>query len=345
MRVLLDIVHPADVLFFLNPIRRLQQAGHPVCIASRHKDVTTALLDAFELDHQVLSRAGGGIAALALELVRRDVALLRLARGFRPDVMCGFGGVAIAHVGKLLGIPSVSFYDTERAPLQHRLTLPFISHLYVPQSYAGPIARGRTTRFAGTKDCSYFHPQNFSPDRELALSAGLAPGSSNFFLRLVSWQANHDLGYRSWHPATLRQLVRSLATRGRVHVSSETPLPADLQDCAYRGPVHAVHHLLAHCDCYIGESATMAGETVLLGVPAIYATGDRRCYTDDLAARQLLWKVPDVSVDTVRRALADIDTLPAAKWRQRVADYRRGVPNLAEYVVETLCQHARDGSA
>lgn len=120
MKILVDIVHPADALFFLNPIRRWQKLGHTVSVVSRgNKDVTTDLLDALGIEHQSISNAGGNLFTLGLELVRREMALLRVARRFKPDVMCGFGGVAISHIGKLLGIPSVSFYDTERAPLQH----------------------------------------------------------------------------------------------------------------------------------------------------------------------------------------------------------------------------------
>ena len=92
MRILVDIVHPADVLFFLHPIRRWQEGGHTVCVVSRRKDVTEGLLGAFGIEHQCISTAGSNLFAHGLELVRRDLALLGVARRFRPEVMCGFGG-------------------------------------------------------------------------------------------------------------------------------------------------------------------------------------------------------------------------------------------------------------
>jgi len=340
MNILVDIVHPADVLFFINPIRKLQQRGHRVCIASRDKDVTLALLDAFEVEHQSISRAGSGIIGLGLELIKRDMALFGLAKYFRPDVMCGFGGIAISHVGKLTGVPSLSFYDTERAPLQHKLTLPLISHMYVPESYDGPMASNRTTRFPGTKDFSYLHPQNFTPDKAIAQAAGLDPESGNIFIRLVGWTANHDFGYRGWNEETLRKLIRHLSGYARVHISSEIDLPGDLSNYAYRGPVQSVHHLLAHCDCFIGESATMASEAILLGVPAIYATNDSRCYTDELAAKGLVWKVSEVGFDALRLAIEDIARLETKEWQSRVDDYLHGKPNLADYVVDAVLQYA-----
>jgi len=340
MNILVDIVHPADVLFFINPIRKLQQRGHKVCIASRDKDVTLALLDAFEVEHQSISKSGSGIIGLALELIKRDIALFGLAKSFHPDVMCGFGGIAISQVGKLIGVPSLSFYDTERAPLQHKLTLPFISHMYVPESYNGPIASNRTTRFPGTKDFSYLHPQNFTANETVARAAGFDPDSSNIFIRLVGWKANHDFGYRGWDEETLRKLVRHLSGYAKVHISSEIDLPGDLEVHAYRGPVQSVHHLLAHCDCFIGESATMASEAVLLGVPAIYAANDNRCYTDELAAKGLIWKVSEVGFDAVRVATEDIARLEKSEWQSRVDDYLHGKPNLADYVVDAVLQYA-----
>jgi len=344
MKILVDIVHPADVLFFLNPIRKWRRAGHEVQVVSRRKDVTADLLDAFGVEHRIISSAGTNLAALALELVRRDLALLHVAREFRPDVMCGFGAVAISHVGKILGIPTVSFYDTERAPLQHRVTLPLVSHLHVPQSYDGPVARNRTSRFPGTKDFSYLHPDNFTPDRDLALGAGLVEGSPNFFVRLVGWQANHDLGHTGWHTDTIKEFARHLSEQGRVHISSELSLPDVLDEYRYRGRVEHVHHLLAHCACYVGESATMAGEAVLLGVPAVYAADDRRCYTDELAARELLWKLPVVDFPSLCGAVGEAGALDRTVLARRLLAYMEDKVNLADYVVTAVLQQvARTG--
>jgi len=343
MRVLIDIVHPADVLFFLNPIKRLQKLGHEICIASRDKDVTEELLDAFQLEYRTISTAGSGLPGLAIELLKRDLALLAMVRDFQPDVMVGFGGIAISHVGKLTGKPSVSFYDTERAPLQHRITLPFLTHMYVPDSYDGPIAKNRTTRSAWTKEFSYLHPDNFTADKTMAVAAGLVPDGRNFFVRMVGWQANHDLGHTGWPESTLRAFINYLAAHGRVHISSESQLPSDLEAYQYSGPIHQVHHLLAYCDCYIGESATMASEAVLLGVPALYATNDRRGYTDYLAAKKLLWKIPSVDIGSLEKAFQLVQNLDRNDWYQRVDQYRSSKINLAQYVVEATLQHGASG--
>ena len=92
MKILIDIVHPANVLFFYHPIRRLLQRGDEVIILSREKDIACELLDSFGLSHTPVSRAGNGLLGLGAELIWRDFRVLREARRFRPDVMIGFGG-------------------------------------------------------------------------------------------------------------------------------------------------------------------------------------------------------------------------------------------------------------
>ena len=43
--------------------------------------------------------------------------------------------------------------------------------------------------------------------------------------------------------------------------------------------------MLAHCRAFVGESATMASECAVLGVPAIYAAQTGRGYTNEQESR------------------------------------------------------------
>ncbi|HEV7346230.1 MAG TPA: DUF354 domain-containing protein [Devosia sp.] len=342
MRVLFDIVHPADVLFFLGPMRHLIARADVVDIVSREKDVACDLLDQFGLPHRPLSRAGNGRVGLASELVRRDWALLRHVRMNRPEVMIGFGGVAIAHVGRMLNIPAISFYAADTASLQTRLTWPFITHLYVPESYAGPVPPQRTTRFPGVKELSFFHPDNFQPDAAVALASGWDPDRANYFIRTVSWRANHDLGKSGWDDDTLMALIAKLAKRGKVHLSSERLLPSEFAQYHYTGAKSAVHHLMAHCDLYVGESATMAHEAAFLGVPAIYDGTDHPGTTRELARHGLLSALRQPGKDGL---LAEVDAFlvdgVAACTRSRLVSYLAGRSNLTDYIVAALDRHAQ----
>lgn len=288
MRVLIDIGHPAHVHFFREPLRALKAEGHELLVTSRVKEMAVALLDALGVAHHTLSVQRPGALALGRELLLRDARLAAVARRFRPDVMAGIGGIFIAHVGALLRIPSLVFYDTENARAQNALTYPLAHRIIVPQCYQGWTPARRTLRYRGYHELAYLHPRVFRPERELALAAGLDPGRPTYLLRLVSWQASHDLGEQGWTPALLADTARALGEHGKVIVSAESALPAELEPLRYRGDPAHMHHLMAHCAGFVGESATMASEAAVLGVPAVYAARTGRGYTDEQEQRYAL---------------------------------------------------------
>lgn len=337
--VLIEVVHPADVLFFANPIRLLVQRGYRIHIASRDKDVAIGLLDELKLEHLPLTKAGSGLFGMALELIRRDVSLAMLARKIRPDVLCGFGGVSISHVGKALSIPAIAFYDTDQAVLQQRLTLPFLTHQYVPEVYDGPTKAGHHTRFRGVKGLSYLHPKYFRAELSRAISAGYAQASSNYVIRLVNWQSNHDIGKRGWSLDTVRCIVHHLSAKGKVHISTERRLPADLQEFAYSGSFTDFHHLLAYADLYVGESATIATEAVLLGVPSVYAVKDRRSYIDELAELQLLTSTDALELDKLLAVLDSTAARPRSEFLKLRDAWLSNHVDLVDYVVERIDHH------
>ena len=340
MRILIEIVHPADALFFLRPIRMFLSRGDAVAVASRRKDVACSLLDGFGIPHQPLSTAGRGLAGLGRELIVRVISVARMMRRFRPQVMLGFGGVAISQAGWALRVPSVVFYDSENARLQTRLAWPFLTHLTVPEDYGGPTPAGRTTRLPGTKDLSYFHPDAFQADRARALTAGLDPARPNVLLRLVSWRANHDIGKHGWTTDQAEQLVATLAPQANLKVSAEGDVPQPLVPYLWRGNPAKLHHLMAYCDAVAGESATMACEAVALGVPALYAGVDFPGYTKGLARQGLLTLLAPHERDRLPAATAALLDGRAGFDQARAAWLAR-CPDWAEVVVETADAHAR----
>ena len=254
--------------------------------------------------------------------------------------MVGFGGVAISHAGRFLNVPSISFYDSENAKLQTRLTWPFITKLYVPESYGGNTPRERTTHVPGTKEMSYLHPSAFTPDRNVAARNGLATGIDNFFVRIVAWRANHDLGKSGWSDATLRAVLGNLEERGRVHLSSEIPLPGEFDRLVYKGSVTDVHHLMAHCRLVIGESATMASESAILGVPAIYCGRDFPGYVRELETAGLLYNLPSAEPESTLALMERALARPLADVRESRDRYVAARPDWAQVVIDAIHQSA-----
>jgi len=288
MRILVDVNHPAHVHFFRNAISILVSEGHEVFVTSRGKECVGELLAELNIEHFKLSNMGSGnLLGFVKEYFTKCFRLMRFARRCKPDVMCAVGGTFVAHVGWLARIPSVVFYDTEMAGLQNKVTYPFVRQLILPECYSGPVPN-KAARYSGYHELAYLRPEYFLPDRAIAIQAGLSPETKNFIVRVVSWQANHDIDQDGWSSELLVKVVTHLATKGTVIISSERALPVDMERFRYRGTALQMHHLMAHCDLFVGESATMAAECAVLGVPAIYASEISRGYLDDIERKYAL---------------------------------------------------------
>lgn len=289
MRILVEILHPAHVHFFRHAIGHWQARGDEVSVLSREKDVAIQLLDAYGIQHTSLSRLGPAKWQLAIEMLVRDARMLRHCLFQRPDVLVGIMGVTIAQVGKLIGRPAIVFYDTENATLTNRFVYPLAHSVCTPECYQGPVW-GRHVTYPGYHELAYLHPSRFTPDASVVKRRGIDPDSAYFLLRFVSWQASHDVGETGFDRRAQRRLIEVLKQHGRVLISSEQPLPPDLEEYRFSAPAHEMHHFLAHAKLLVGESATMASEAAVLGVPAVYIADTGRGYTDEQQQRYQLVK-------------------------------------------------------
>lgn len=302
------------------------------------------LLDELGIEHIVLStQKAGGLFSLGRELVQREAALYRVARRCRPDAMAAIGGIFIAHVGVLTRIPSLVFYDTENAKLQNAVTYPFATRVIVPRCYQAWVPASHL-RYEGYHELSYLHPTHFIPSKVIAVQNGLDPQRDNFLIRTVSWQANHDVGETGWTEKLLTELVAFLSLRGKVHISSEAPLPPQLAAYAYHGKVSEMHHVMALCRLFIGESATMASESAVLGVPAIYAAKTGRGYTDEEESRYgLVTNIRKLEWLLLCAAVDQMLGKPIEFWRQQRAQLLADTIDVAAYVADAIEQAGRGG--
>jgi predicted glycosyltransferase len=281
VKVLFDMVHPADVHFFRHAIQQLQQRGDAICVTSRDKDVTLELLDGFGIRHTSISRKGRGATGLFLELLSRDIKLYRVARKFRPDIIVSNNSPTGAHVAWLLRIPSIVFDDTEIHRFNRILYRLLVSEAHSPDCYR--LSLGRKHRlYPGYHSLAYLHPDHFRPDPDVVRAMGLDPDDRMVLLRFVSWGAMHDVGLGGLSDDDKLGLVRKLESHARVLISAEGALEGALQTYRIDIPLTDMHHLLAFVDVVIGESATMCSEAATLGTPAIYIDEKGRGYTDEL---------------------------------------------------------------
>lgn len=292
MRVLVDILHPAHVHVFGAVARELEARGHDVRFTLREKEFAKELLDERGLAYHVLSKQRQG-AGLAGEFLSRSARLWGVIAEFRPHFLAGIMGPSITAVGRVRRVLArdrariAVFYDTEIAKLSNGVVYPLADYVCTPDCYQLPV-HGNHITYPGYHELAYLHPNRFRPDPGVVRKAGIDPASRYFVIRFVSYQSSHDFGTVGLRDEQKIRLVRGLAEQGRVYVSSEGPLPPELEQHRLRINVSDIHHVIAHARMLAGESATMASEAAVLGVPAIYISPLGRGYTDEEERRYQL---------------------------------------------------------
>ena len=254
--------------------------GDAVLVLSREKECANGLLQAYDIPYTSISRIGRNKLGLAAEMIWRDWRMWRAARGFKPDVLVGIMGVTIAQVGKLIRKPAIVFYDTEHAAITNRVIYPLAHSVCTPTCYQRTV-NGNHVTYPGYHELAYLHPDRFSPDPAVLELVGVNPDDDYFIVRLVSWQASHDVGETGLPFLFVRQLVKRLEKAGPVLISSEVALPPDLEKYRFTLPPEQMHSVMAHATLMVGESATMASESAVLGVPALFISDTGRGYTDE----------------------------------------------------------------
>lgn len=336
MRILVDVTHPAHVHFFARLFPALRERGHEVFVTSRDKDVTLPLLEALGVEHKCLSTAGRTKWRLLIEMLARLGRLRGVIKQIRPAVILAREGLYASQAGWLTGVPAISFDDTDDATIQQRLYFPFAWRVYTDRAYGRSI--GRKQRFFNGVSClAYLHPRVFQPDPSVRARAGLEPEEQLILCRLVSWTSNHDYGEHGFDSRQIRPLLMQLAEFGRVMVSTEVDLPGELVPYRINLPPHDLHHLMAQCVLFVGESPTMATECAVLGVPAVHVSSRKLWYTDLLEKDFQLVRNVDNARDCLEAARASLmDPEALARHRQRRDRYLSGTDDLESVVLSAL---------
>ncbi len=339
MRVLFDIAHPAHVHLFKHAIRELAREDHAVCVISREKEVTTQLLDAYGIEHTVLSSKGTYKLSLLTEWSMRELRTLKFALAFDPDVIVSRVVPTAVHAATLTGAGSVVFSDTEHSWKIARLIAPLTDYWCTPESFNDDYGRPHH-RHKGFHELAYLHPNWFTPDRERLREYGVDPDEPYFVLRFVSMGAHHDVSRNGLSAETKRRLVEELSAHGTVYISSEGPLPDDLKAYEVPIPPEAIHDLLSEAKLMVTDSETMATEAALLGTPTIrsnsHAENDVLGIFVELEERELVISTADETA--ARETALELATSSTAseEWTERRDKLLDETIDVTEYMLEVI---------
>jgi uncharacterized protein len=304
MKVVVNMSHPSHVHYFKNLITELKRNGHEVLITASEKEVTFNLLDKYSLDYVKVGKYSDSLIKKLLDIPLIDLRVYKAIKNFDPDIVIGENSVSAAHASFLLRKKCINFEDSEHAKEIMMLYMPFVNTVCTPSSFNLNLGR-KQIRFDGQKELAYLHPNYFNPNPDVLKEIGLGEDDTIIFLRFVSWTASHDVGEHGIR--NRKDLVRKLNKFGKVLISSEGKLEAELERYRINVSPEKIHDLLYYSTIYIGEGATMASEAAVLGTHSIYiSTCAKQCGVfKDLYKYELLWYYDDETevIDRVREIL------------------------------------------
>ena len=272
MKILIDIGHPAHVHYFRNFIIIMENKGHKIIVTARDKDVTHMLLHYYKINF--FSRGEGSKYFLGklLYLIKADYRLYRLAKNCNPDLILSFGSAYAAHISKFIKRPHVAFDDTEHAKIEHLMYAPFSNKIFTPSCFKKFFGE-KHIKFNGYMELSYLHPNYFSPNPAVLDLLGVKKNEKYIIIRFVAWNATHDTNISRLTLEIKKDCVFKLSKFCKVFISSEEPLPNDLNQFKINIPPDKMHDALYYSSYLLGESGTMTAECAMLGVPATQISG------------------------------------------------------------------------
>lgn len=284
MKIFIDIGHPAHVHYFRNFIKIMEAKGHEFFISARDRYPVKELLEHYKIDFYNRGKGKNSVLGKLYYLVLTDIKLLIKALKFKPSMLISFNGPYTTHVGKLLNKPSIVFDDTDSASLSRKFYKPFASHILNPDVFKHDLGE-KQIKFKGYMELSYLHPKYFKPDISGNEILGIKEGEDYVIIRFVNWNAHHDYGHNGISEELKYKAVKEFSKYAKVFITSENILPDELEK--YRINIDPVdmHKVLRSAMLLFGESATMASECAVLGVPAIFIDNDGRSYTDEEESR------------------------------------------------------------
>jgi len=258
----------------------MKEKGHEIRISAREKDVTLELLETYGLPYKNRGKLHGLVMGKAVDMVRINHKIHTIAKEFNPHIMMGVHNPYIAQVGWLLDKDVFIFTDTEHSRIANYLTFPFATKIITPECFGLNLGK-KQIKYNGYHELAYLHPNHYKPDPSVLDLLSIQKDEKYVVMRFVSGKAFHDIGHKGLSPETKKKAVEIFSQDSKVFVSSEDPLPKELEKYRLRISPEKIHDVLYYASLYFGEGATMASECAVLGTPAIYVSDLNLGYIND----------------------------------------------------------------
>lgn len=333
MNVIIGINHPKQIYMFRNLYFNLEEKGHKVLILVVHKEICIDLLKAFQMDYVQIGENRTGVVGKFLSMFSSIFRTILISSKFKPDL---YIGQALVHLGVSRLVyrkKFIIFEDTEHAYLPHLLANPLSDCIVTPVFFTKPLGK-KQIKIDGCYELAYLRPEYFIPDPKVLVALGLTEDESFTIVRFVNWEANHDIGHNGMSQIEKIKLIDVLLNYGKVFISSEGPLPTQLEKFRVQiNPAH-MHSVMYYASLFFGESASMAAESSVLGTPSIFIDDTGRGYTDEIARYGVLYHFTE-SRSQISKAIELAGSLlanPQQNWHEDAQKFIKDKIDVASFM-------------
>lgn len=266
MKILVDIVHPADINFYKNAINTLQKKSHIVTISvMKRGNLPEKVVNEYpELEVIVIGEHKKDFFGKLLNIFRREFLFFKLFKQRKFDVVTSFGFYP-GMTSWIFGIKSVHFHDDKEYKLNYFLTKTFCSKFVSLCEKSS----GNTLGVNSYKELAYLHPSYIKEDKKILSKLGLV-GKRYVYIRDVS---NISLNYKEKEKdfeAISKELIKKKYSvvfdsekeqKIKGTISLNSPLTSK-----------EMISLKKNASLIITSGDTVLREGALLGVPTIYTS-------------------------------------------------------------------------
>ncbi|MEM4260312.1 MAG: DUF354 domain-containing protein [Candidatus Woesearchaeota archaeon] len=276
MRILIDILHPADINFFKNAIKILLNKKHKIFITYTDRGNIESILKKEYADFEIpMIKLGTHHKKKFRKIIgipERVFKLIKFMKDKKFDKVISFQSFYLAMAAKFYRIPSIIFYDDYEYKSTFNLCKIFASRFVLPSSI--PVSGKNIYKTYDFKELAYLHPTYFKPNIGVLKEYNLKPGEY-VFIREIS---NISLNY-SQTSSNLDSIIKHVKKRRLkiiLSLEDKSLIPKYNKDCIILNePVSDIYSLINFAKCVVTSGDTIAREAALLGVPTIY-TGKRK---------------------------------------------------------------------
>lgn len=263
---------PAQLHFYRNIAKRLEQNGNQVYMLFRDYGETLRLAQEFGFDPLIFSKQRSTSLQKMIFFPIDIIHSVRIFRGQNPDVVTGFG-IDSVYASAFAGSKSIVFSDSE--PRTHRLLRfqynlfkPLTDIVITPSSFLDDLG-SKHIRVHTYKELAYLHPNYFQPSDDIFDLLGVSRNEDYVVLRFNAFDAVHDLQVSGFNSEQKVKLVETLSRHVHVFVSAEGSVPKRIEKNVLKIPKKRIHDLLYYAKLFVTDTQTMATEAAILGTPAI----------------------------------------------------------------------------